>query len=244
MSEFCDSSDYNLKNITTFLSTAYKVKANYTLLITFNAKIFVNNIPLLFHFYRDFFQQIIFCGFKIIDVLNETRGLSPHEFDKYTFSEFNSFNGYFHYYCVNKVIEMSYQTEGILLASDDVLLKYWNFVNLDSSKIWFPRHLEPNLELKENIENFNWVWWTSNTPLLIKLFDFILDGLSNRANLSNKEIDLTKKFITILDNHRINNLYILFASQSFRIVSFRRRFIQKFRHLFTNCFTNYFTLNQ
>lgn len=40
-----------------------------------------------------------------------------------------------------KAIELNLNTQGYLLMSDDVLLKYWNLYNLDVSKIWFPTRL-------------------------------------------------------------------------------------------------------
>ena len=58
-------------------------------------------------------------------------------FDSFTFIELDVVQGFFHYDCMTKVIEMNYNTEGFLLISDDVLVKYWNLDNHDIRKIWF-----------------------------------------------------------------------------------------------------------
>ena len=55
-------------------------------------------------------------------------------------NEMNS--GYFHYYCMTKAIEVGFRGHrGILLMSDDVLLKHWRLGALDPDKIWFPERL-------------------------------------------------------------------------------------------------------
>ena len=207
LNEFCELSGYTLKNLSKYLKTPYSHKAKYTLLITFNLIVFEKNIPILFHLYQSYFRNIVFCGLNIIDVLNETRGLNQEFFDSFTFIELNTHNGYFHYYCMKKAIEMNYETEGIFLASDDVLLKFWNLHNLDSTKIWFPQPLLPTIELKQNGIT-GWVWWRGNYPRLIKLFKFLNDSGQNNQ-LSPKEKLMVKEYLSTLDSHRVNNSYVL-----------------------------------
>ena len=61
------------------------------------------------------------------------------KFDAFTFIELNVNNGQFHYSCMTKAIEMKFtNVQGVLLASDDILLKYWLFDKLNPNKIWFP----------------------------------------------------------------------------------------------------------
>ena len=209
LNKFCESFGYTLKNKDKYLKIPYSIKSNYTLLITFNLNIFPKNIPILIHFYKSYFRNIVFCGLNIIDLLNETRGLNREYFDSFTFIEFNSNNGYFHYYCMNKAIEMNYETEGILLASDDAPLKFWNLHKLDSTKIWYPLPLLATLELKKNAVS-NFIWWSGNYPLLINLFKFLNDSNSGQNDqLSSKETFMVKDYLSILDSHRVNNSYVM-----------------------------------
>ena len=80
-------------------------------------------------------------------------------FDSYSFIELDVVKGYFHYHCMTKLLEMNYNTEGFLLISDDVLIKYWNFDRyLDHKKIWFERPLIFKTELDPKIR-VDCIWW-------------------------------------------------------------------------------------
>ena len=212
LDELCQSCAHSLQNISQFLSNPYSVKSNYTLLVTFNLIIFTKNIPLLIHFFGNYFQNIIFCGLNIIDVLNSTRGSNREYFDSYTFIEFDSHNGYFHYFCMNKAIQMNYQTEGILLASDDVVIKPWNLHKLDTSKIWFPEPLFPKLEFKQNAFSTYWMWWDGNYPSLVNLFNFLNKSKSGESDkLTLKETSMINEYLSVLDSHRVNKSYVSFG---------------------------------
>ena len=94
------------------------------------------NIIFIKKFYEDYFQNIIFCGFGLLNLLNSNR-YQFKKFDSYSFIEYNTQKGHFHGYCMNKAIQINYNTAGILLMSDDVILKYWKLKDLDPNKIWF-----------------------------------------------------------------------------------------------------------
>jgi hypothetical protein len=133
-------------------------------------------------------------------VLNERRGKDREIFDLFTFIEYDTHFGYFHYNCMNKAIEMGYEdTEGILLSSDDVIIKLWNLRRLDSSKIWFSHPLEPKFELKVKIEGMNWAWWPGSAPHLIDLFNY---------TRSNPQEPIIAEFLSNIERHRVNNSII------------------------------------
>jgi hypothetical protein len=67
--------------------------------------------------------------------MKEVQGKSKI-FDEYTFIDFYTNQGYDHYYCMTKAIQMGFHANGILLASDDVFIKPFN-LNLNSSRIWY-----------------------------------------------------------------------------------------------------------
>ena len=70
---FCNSSELKLDLNSSQILKMKEPKANYTLLITFNRKSFEDNIIFLKNFYEDYFQNIIFCGKNILNLLNSVR---------------------------------------------------------------------------------------------------------------------------------------------------------------------------
>ena len=146
------------------------------LLVTFNVEPFQLNIEFLHHFYKDHFRNIIFCGNKAISsILNEQRSKFKR-FDSFTFIDMNEMkSGYYHYYCMTKAIEINFNVKsGILLMSDDVLLKYWHLHSLDKSKIWFPE----KILIGRDIEKWNaWEWlkihWIKGESKITELLQLI-----------------------------------------------------------------------
>lgn len=136
-----------------FLSTSYEFKRNITLLVTFNLKIFEQNIPTLVHIYRSFFRNIAFCGANLVNIFHQLRGRDRELFDSYTFIEFDSDNRFYHYHCMTKAAQMNYNTDGVLLASDDVVFKTCHMKSLNSSRIWYSQKLEPNAQV--NLKGFS-----------------------------------------------------------------------------------------
>jgi hypothetical protein len=163
----------SLENIETFkyfqnyCSSVYKLKynmsnllkerkqKNITLLITFNFDAIYENIIFLKKFYQIHFKNIVFCGLNIFNISTQNSGFK--KFDSYTFIEYQTNYGYFHYYCMSKLIDIGFKTEGILLMSDDVLLKYWNLDMLNTKKIWFFKNLTCEHALNSNKSEGIWM---------------------------------------------------------------------------------------
>jgi hypothetical protein len=105
------------------------------LLITFNHEPRVDNIVALRHLYSEYLANIVFYGDNITSYVKSVQGASK-VFDDYTLVDFYTHIGYNHYYCMTRVIEMGFQTDGILLISDDLLIMPFNF-NFSLSNVWF-----------------------------------------------------------------------------------------------------------
>ena len=151
LDEFCllSNATLNLKPLVKTIEHKHRY-SSITLLVTFNINIYIKNIEVIRHIYGNYFKNIVFCGLKIFNVLNETKN-SFKKFDSYTFIDVNvGWAGTSHYYCMTKAIEMNMHTDGFLLMSDDVLLKYWQLDGLDLKKIWYPFKLECKQELVIN----------------------------------------------------------------------------------------------
>jgi hypothetical protein len=64
---------------------------------------------------------------------------------------------------MTKSIEINFNTNGILLMSDDVLLKYWELDKLNVSQVWFPEKIYFSANLKYTD---GWGWWSSSYGLI------------------------------------------------------------------------------
>jgi hypothetical protein len=181
LAEFCTLSKSSLKLNPFIKLIGYRPKySNINLLVTFNNQPYPRNIEIIRHIYGSYFKNIIFCGINIIGVLNQTK-YSFKKFDSYTFIDVDvGWSGVSHYFCMTKAIEMKFSTEGILLMSDDVLLKYWRLDKYDLKKIWYPFKLECKQELVINSTNPGWAHWSEqhlNSLIEIwKYFDKIKNG--------------------------------------------------------------------
>ena len=186
LENFCKLSNYSLKYDSNNFQLLSSNSSDITLLITFNIQIRKFTIELIKHIYGSYFKNIIFCGKNIANFLNESRG-EFKRFDDFTFIDLDTTFGYFHYYCMTKVIEMNFNTKGVLLMSDDVLLKYWSLEKLDINKIWFPDKIECSYELNSSLDS-GWTWWNGwygKTP-----YRNLLNHINKLKNL--KEFDKTE----------------------------------------------------
>jgi hypothetical protein len=167
----------------------------FSLLITFNHDPIEENILFLYHFYRNDFQNIIFCGVNIMHALLKARGLYKR-FDSFTFIEVNTVSGNFHYFCMNKAIELGLNTEGFFLMSDDLLIKFWKLRQLDYKKIWF-------LQKKAFMYDFDvngispWPHWWGNFERMKNLGIYIntVFNSSRSQYLKTEEIDILKSYV-------------------------------------------------
>ena len=205
LENFCSLSNstllYNLKTIEK-VSRYSKI----ILLITFNDSPYVQNIEVIRHIYGTFFKNIVFCGLNILNVLNNTKN-SFKKFDSYTFIDVDvGWAGVSHYFCMTKTIEMQFAAEGILLMSDDVLLKYWKLDKYDLKKIWFPFKLECKQELVIESLTKGWSHWGQ---LSLNQVNGIWDKLGKIINGSEvfdkQHVDIAKSFIETISFNSVNS---------------------------------------
>jgi hypothetical protein len=102
---------------------------------------------------------------------------------------------------MTKMIEMSFIIQGILLMSDDVLLKYWNLEkNYNLSKILFPSKLW-EVPLNPNFTT-TWVWWGSSKNALLKVWDYFEMIQNDSIKIDFKNKNMLDKFLNRLDLHK------------------------------------------
>ena len=223
----------------TFNLTSLKKKPqqqrNLTLLITFNHAAIFDNIIFLKHFYQDYFKHVVFCG---LSLWNLTTYKHFKKFDSFTFIEYNTNWGYFHYFCMSKLIDMGFRTEGILLMSDDVLLKYWNLKALNEKKLWFFTNLTCEYELNSNKTVGIWMATPEGRPALKKSFNRI-DQLLNDFETDLKVKKIFKSFVNTLIENSVNKTVnsIKFCWMGSDVFYLPRDFFFKF-NLVTKLFRN------
>ncbi|CAF0813496.1 unnamed protein product [Brachionus calyciflorus] len=157
------------------------------------------NIVLLDNLYKNHFQNVIFCGGKILNKLSGERGLRK-KFDSYTFIEMINFDyGRHHYFCMSKAIEMGFKTQGFLLLSDDIMIKIWNLKKMDSTKVWFSSDIILGLDPSSKIE---WYHWSK-----VRNYVYLLNHLKkiDESNLSNSETRIVKDY---LKNINLNQEFV------------------------------------
>ena len=69
------------------------------------------------------------------------------------------FKGYFAYECLSTAIRMNNNYTGYLFIMDDVLLNFWNLVDLDSNKIW--EGPKQPIAIGQFHAPTQWYWWKS-----------------------------------------------------------------------------------
>ena len=97
------------------------------LAINFNHP-FYHNIDVLTRYYKPIFRHYVICGPEA-----DTTGkndiivvLQPHEY------------GYYGFQCLVEAIRRNPGYAGYLYVNDDMIINWWNFYNLDKTKVWFP----------------------------------------------------------------------------------------------------------
>ncbi|CAF0852096.1 unnamed protein product [Brachionus calyciflorus] len=194
----CNKFNIDLNYSSKINSTESKLKFNFSILITFNHEPYEKNIVILDLLYKNHFQNVIFCGSRILDKLAQVRGLRK-KFDSYNFIQMINFgSGDHHYLCMSKAIEMGFKTDGFLLLSDDILIKFWNFKKFDSTKVWYPFDLILGTVMDANLK-LPWVHWP-NVRNLISLWK-VLEGMVGE-NLDNTETKIVKEYLRIIDSNQ------------------------------------------
>ena len=134
------------------------------------------------------------------------------KFDSVSFIEIDTNEGNSQYKCVNRVIEMNFNTNGILMMNENVMLKYWSLnTDLDFDRIWFTKQLTCWQESK-NVGNssfrdedlFRKVWngrWGIKQLLEVwNDFDRILSGTLKEDDL--QRISIVRYFDTLKSNYK------------------------------------------
>ena len=159
-----------------------------SLVVTFNMKIYMDNILMIKHLYGVHFKSIVFCGDGITQMLDKS---DTHSF---SYIDYYSNNGKYHYYCMTKAIELNANVKGYLLMSDDILLKYWSLDELDAGKVWFPATLECSHEYANNV---GWQWHLPhvNTPYyhILNYFRDIQRGTA--SNLAEEDYEWLRSYM-------------------------------------------------
>ena len=118
--------------------------SDIVLVIVYNFPLY-SSIPTLSGLYKNAFPTIMFCGAKESKEHNvEWVG--------------HIFRGYFGYACMSRAMEKYPAYEGYLLIGDDVILNYWNLIEMDRNKIWEGPKVPI---LSEYTQPEKWSWWNS-----------------------------------------------------------------------------------
>ncbi|CAF0885291.1 unnamed protein product [Brachionus calyciflorus] len=189
---------YNITLSNKYLYNSPK-QESYSILITFNHEPIEENIIILDNLYKKKFKNIIYCGKQILTKLSGQRGMQKR-FDSYTFIELINYGiGEFHYYCMNKAIEMGYKTDGFFLLSDDVLFKYWNVQSFKTNKIWFPFKLLLQQDSTKDIDG-----WQNHFISLRNSWAY-LENIIKNEGFSLKEKDLAKQYLNYIEMNQDSN---------------------------------------
>ena len=106
------------------------------LVITFNNPHY-ESIPYVETLYRPFFPNILYCGSSSVN-LNQSAGI-----DNFTFSFISYENieghapGSFNYKCMITAMLMGYDVQGVLVASDDLLLLVHRLSDMKRDLVWY-----------------------------------------------------------------------------------------------------------
>jgi len=80
---------------------------------------------------------------------------------------------------MTKAVELGFNTQGILLMSDDVLLKFWNLSKFDLKKIWFPEKIVTGIKISTINHSGQWAHWSAarkSIVILLKFLNQVADG--------------------------------------------------------------------
>ena len=214
LTQFCNASQVKL-NFTTNKTSSSKEYPDIILIISFNYMPVIDNVILLKNLYFNYFKNIIFCAPGILS-LYETLKSQFKLFEAFTFIELDNSNGYFHYYCMTKAIELGFKTRGYLLLSDDVLLKYWRLskeFNFDLMGESFIGH-KSNGNEEGLFQNYScpyelradgsiWYWWKTNFgfPAVNRLWNNLQAILNDKTPTGKFDSDRVLRFINGLNGH-------------------------------------------
>lgn len=126
-----------------------------------------SSIEIIRKYYRQVFGKIVFCGgVSYPDVIKIEENV-----------------GFLGYECVATAIRMYPNYTGYLYTNDDVIMNWWNFLDLDVTKIWTGTAIgyQYGHEFGKPIKS-DWVWWkTGGAADLCEIAFNEIEQLSNTA---------------------------------------------------------------
>jgi hypothetical protein len=101
--DYCGS-NFNLTySLTNFKK--FPEQHDIILLITFNHEPILENILFLNELHQSFFKKIVFCGKNIRSIVKSNEN-NLKKFDSFSLIDFDTHQGYLHYHCMSKVIDL------------------------------------------------------------------------------------------------------------------------------------------
>ena len=238
---YCAKNNYELRyNTASFEINTYN-KPNIILIVTFNFDPIEENVELIKHVYGSYFKNIIFCGGNITQILKSARNENYKKFDSYTFIDAELNSGFQHYFCMARAYEMSFNVDGFLLMSDDVLLKYWEFKNLDIRKTWYfePIVCDRDLDLNANLENCHVKHKHMCTIAAYNAFGYLESIKNGTINVDKEEMEMIDNFLETLDKHaKSKSSFRKFCFQAADIFYLPKSKLKAF-HYFSRLFVKY-----
>jgi len=198
---YCINSNTSLN----FSSQDQIEQKNLTLLITFNHDTILEHIIFLKQFHQSYFRNIVFCGYNILNKISNDK-LNFKQFDSFSFIDYDTHGGFLHYACMSKLIDLNLKTNGILLMSDDVLLKHWNLNSLNTNDYWYPEKPFCKYDLILKKDPPPWMTHTEyGEKSVAKVFDLIHNNITDNGLKESSDKEIIKKYVKI---YKLNNLNV------------------------------------
>jgi hypothetical protein len=162
-------------------------------------------IIFLKQFHQSYFRNIVFCGYNILNKISNDK-LNFKQFDSFSFIDYDTHGGFLHYACMSKLIDLNLKTNGILLMSDDVLLKHWNLNSLNTNDYWYPEKPFCKYDLILKKDPPPWMTHTEyGEKSVAKVFDLIHNNITDNGLKESSDKEIIKKYVKI---YKLNNLNV------------------------------------
>lgn len=112
------------------------------------------NMLVLEEYYRPIFPNRIFCG---------PRADNTAKYPIIVIDQPQVEYGHYGYQCLVEAIRRNPGYVGYLYINDDMIINWWNFLSLDTNKLWFPESIDPSKGLKMGTAVSNSPEWWQRT---------------------------------------------------------------------------------
>ena len=139
------------------------------LIVAFGATSEIESIPLFELLYKSSFKHRLYCG---------PDAWSNKSTDSFSFLTVNTRHGAFLYDCMSEALRMHRNYSGYLFLGEDILLNYWNMLNLDMTRIWEGKGTKPGPDLYGQVyDNKVFEWWPSpwGMQAVEKLYEYFVE---------------------------------------------------------------------